>query len=39
MLLRIAYHESVHTGQLSDYMSTMDNAPIHSFEPVNSYSN
>ncbi|WP_202079119.1 DinB family protein [Caldalkalibacillus salinus] len=24
MLLRIAYHESVHTGQLLDYMRTMD---------------
>ncbi len=23
MLLRIAYHESVHTGQLLDYMRTM----------------
>ncbi|KGX84977.1 hypothetical protein N784_11420 [Pontibacillus litoralis JSM 072002] len=23
MLLRVAYHESVHTGQLLDYMSTM----------------
>ncbi|GIN66553.1 hypothetical protein J41TS2_19740 [Bacillus sonorensis] len=23
MLMRIAYHESVHTGQLLDYMRTM----------------